>query len=262
MDAQYLGNCDMVTYMAKFDSLGKRIEYHHFSKDSSESQLNYLRFNTKGNITSEQHSVGEPLNGTLIVYHYDSLNRFNRISHFRIDSLDTVYSYSTFLEYNSNSQLSRVYNESEIGIYRSVAYFYDQSNNLILEKEYKGIGNDNNVTHKDSTVFNVYNQEIRTYSWWRTTFRYEQYTVSIYDSLGRNTELIIYETGGENIRHHYKFSYNENSQKVTMLLDKRITEYIYSENGLLLKEIVKWEPSINNGRGIVEHIYSYTYFDN
>ena len=249
------GDCEMITYMVKYDRKGNRIETHHYHKDSSENTLNYLNYNDQGNVLTELSCVGDTLEGNLIQYHYDSLGRLSHKDHIGKDSVNNHLKYTVYFEYNLDTLLVKSYNANQNGIYGISDYFYDQFNNLCLKKSYTVHNSDTILTDKDSTIFNKMNKAVRSYQW-KSVDGYFKFTELSYDSLGRNVEFIIFSGDGEYYFHHSEYEYNENSQVIRRKTDAKTYENYYSVDGKLIKQTV-----MIGGEKCFEHEYHYTSYE-
>jgi hypothetical protein len=256
------GNCEIVTYFIKYDQNGNRIETHHFKKDATENSLSYRHFDDFGNILTELNSRGDTLEGRLIIYYYNALGRVSHKDNMRKDSIENYIEYSVYYEYNLDSLPTKSFNMNKASTYGMTEYFYDKFNNLCLEKQYKVQVKDTILTGKDSTIYNARNKEIASYNWSRYD-GYHKYTEFEYDSLRRNTKFIIYNSDGESYNYYNEFKYNKKSQVIIKVQNGLTSENIYSEEGRLIKQIVKWNAPKDypNGNVLYEHTYSYTYYE-
>ncbi len=207
--------------LAKYDSLGRKIEIIAYSWDGSLKHRFTYEYDSRGKMIKEvfYHKDGRIISTT--IFKYDSHgNKIERIKSTRHGS-DQIEKFS--YEYdNLGNKIERTdYNDAGDVQYR-YSYKYDTQNNLT---EYTMRLSNGAVVEKISCKYDSSGKLIESQSY--SHGKYSGKSIHEYDDDSRLIKSILYNSDGS-VNHTNTYKYDEFGNLVENSLDGGMTKYIYS----------------------------------
>ena len=207
--------------LAKYDSLGRKIELIAYSWDGSLKHRFTYDYDIKGNKIKEvfYHKDGRIISTT--IFKYDSHgNKIERIKSTRHGS-DQIEKFS--YEYDSQgNKIERTDYNNAGDVQDRYLYKYDKQNNLT---EYTMRFSNGSVLEKIDSKYDSNGNLIESQSY--SHGKYSGKSIHEYDDDSRLIKSILYNSDGS-VNHTNTYKYDEFGNLVENSLDGGMTKYIYS----------------------------------